>query len=74
MEEDKECMDKECMDKECIICKLNEINIQTNCKHNFCKECISVWYDQHKTCPYCRENIIAFNRINISSDCRTKYT
>jgi len=51
-------------DKECVICKVNDINIQTNCNHNFCRECINEWYDKHKTCPCCRKNIISFNKIS----------
>ena len=58
------CLEEE--DKECIICKHRTINLQTNCKHNFCTECISEWYGLHQSCPYCRANINTCNTIVIA--------
>ena len=58
-----ECSDE---DKECTICKTHNINLQTNCKHNFCTECISEWYDLHKTCPYCRADITQIKKLVIT--------
>ena len=58
-----ECSDE---DKECTICTTNNINLQTNCKHNFCTECISEWYDLHKTCQYCRADITQFKNLVIT--------
>ena len=58
------CLEEEY--KECIICKHRTINLQTNCKHNFCTECISEWYGLHQSCPYCRANINTCNTIVIA--------
>jgi len=42
----------------CPICEQNECNVQSSCKHSYCKECILTWLDSYKrTCPYCRETI-----------------
>lgn len=32
--------------------------IMLNCKHIFCEECVSAWFDRERTCPMCRANII----------------
>lgn len=29
-----------------------------SCKHIFCDECISKWFNQERTCPMCRTNIV----------------
>ena len=31
--------------------------IKLSCKHIFCKECVSKWFDQERTCPLCRATI-----------------
>jgi hypothetical protein len=44
--------------KKCSICMEEDISIQTECKHNYCLECISLWYSRNNTiCPYCRQTI-----------------
>ena len=53
-------------DRECMICKERHINLQTNCKHNFCTECICEWYMLHNTCPYCRVDINVFKTVILS--------
>lgn len=48
----------------CSICINNNVNIQTNCSHYFCLDCISEWYTTNKECPHCRQNIThAYNLI-----------
>lgn len=47
----------------CPICYENIINIQTNCKHNFCKSCIITHYENNKNCPYCRTSLTTFYSI-----------
>jgi hypothetical protein len=43
----------------CAIC-LEDITLQTNtrkikkCKHIYCSDCISKWFETHKTCPICK--------------------
>lgn len=49
------------MDFFCPICYQNtNNNIILNCKHKFCKKCISKWVKIRHNCPICR-NIINDN-------------
>ena len=43
--------------KECCICLEKKPEVVTECKHQFCKECITTWYKRHISCPLCRVNI-----------------
>ena len=36
----------------------NEVIEKLECGHNFCLNCIVEWWRNHKTCPYCREEIL----------------
>ena len=52
--------DNQISDLSCSIClneKIDEeILCNTNCDHNFCKECLQDWFNQGKnTCPICRQ-------------------
>ena len=40
----------------CIICLDRNCNIITNCNHQYCLDCISIWYNKDKSCPICRKN------------------
>jgi len=31
--------------------------IELSCKHIFCEECVSMWFDRERTCPLCRATI-----------------
>lgn len=45
--------------EECAICleEITNTNKQTlNCKHSFCKICITKWFRTKKNCPTCRAN------------------
>lgn len=42
-------------EKECPICYEDEVEVQTNCGHNFCKKCIIK--TELSSCPYCRQEI-----------------
>ena len=35
----------------CAICREENTNFITRCNHNFHRECLKEWFDQHKTCP-----------------------
>ncbi len=41
----------------CPIC-LNEMNLDTQtstqCRHQFCENCLNTWLENHNTCPLCR--------------------
>ncbi|GFO44201.1 RING finger and transmembrane domain-containing protein 2-like [Plakobranchus ocellatus] len=43
---------------QCPICQdtVNE-PIMLPCKHIFCEQCVSIWFDREKTCPMCRAEI-----------------
>jgi len=42
----------------CPICQ-DSFRLPTilQCKHIFCEECVSVWFDRERTCPMCRAQI-----------------
>ena len=45
----------------CNICMDNNSDCLTKCNHQFCKNCLDIWYKQNNKCPYCRyylENIV----------------
>ena len=47
--------------KECVIC-LDEIKnkdkvILTNCFHLYHEDCIQLWFDKHKLCPICNNDL-----------------
>jgi len=45
-------------DRICVICQETQVEIQTNCSHKFCNECIQKWYNaDRQSCPYCRQII-----------------
>jgi hypothetical protein len=62
---------KSCIYK-CSICFSDNPNILTNCFHQYCKECIFYWYETKKYCPYCKEEILTWTKLNIIDD--TKIT
>jgi hypothetical protein len=51
----------------CFICSDIPSEIETQCKHQFCKNCISKWIEMGKMiCPYCRQSMgNEFNQILI---------
>ena len=51
----------------CSICSEIPAEIETPCKHSFCKNCISKWIEMGKMiCPYCRQSMEnKFNQILI---------
>ena len=50
-------------DTVCPICYEKPINLQSNCKHSYCTECIQKHYKNHSSCPYCRQQISVFYNI-----------
>jgi hypothetical protein len=53
----------------CSICIETNSEIETKCKHSFCKGCIVKWINKKKnTCPYCRQLMgNDFNKIQYLS-------
>ena len=47
----------------CFICYNKDVEIQTNCKHNFCNECIHNWMNRKNNCPLCRTEIYQIKEI-----------
>lgn len=47
------CLDKKIPKEECPIC-YSTSDCVTDCNHQFCKKCITIW---NKTCPICRGTI-----------------
>jgi hypothetical protein len=41
----------------CPICNDSKSNIQTNCSHSYCLDCIKIWYKKSSKCPMCRQQI-----------------
>jgi E3 ubiquitin-protein ligase SHPRH len=67
----------------CVICRDTfENGVLTVCGHTYCKDCISLWFKTHKTCPECRtqlrvtdfhditykpQDIVAHEELNLSA-------
>lgn len=44
--------------KICTICQFEfEVGTLTVCGHQFCKECIQMWWSQHRNCPVCKRHL-----------------
>ncbi|KAK5952669.1 hypothetical protein OHC33_006261 [Knufia fluminis] len=44
--------------KICTICQFEfEIGTLTVCGHQFCKECIQLWWSEHRNCPVCKRRL-----------------
>lgn len=53
--------------KQCVICRDNfTVGVLTVCGHQFCKECISLWYREHKNCPVCKRGLTYSNLHDIT--------
>ena len=39
----------------CNICMDHNSDCLTKCQHQFCKNCLDIWYKKNNKCPYCRE-------------------
>ncbi|KKK24756.1 hypothetical protein AOCH_002221 [Aspergillus ochraceoroseus] len=46
--------------KICIICQTSfEIGVLTVCGHKYCKDCLRLWWRQHRSCPICKKHLKA---------------
>ena len=42
----------------CVICRETfEIGALTVCGHQYCKQCIALWWHSHKSCPVCKKKL-----------------
>ncbi|KIX06596.1 uncharacterized protein Z518_04572 [Rhinocladiella mackenziei CBS 650.93] len=42
----------------CTICTDNfEVGTMTSCGHQFCKDCVLTWWNQHRNCPVCKTTL-----------------
>ncbi|KAI9772245.1 MAG: hypothetical protein M1840_000994 [Geoglossum simile] len=42
----------------CVICQqMFEIGALTVCGHQYCKECIRLWWSEHRSCPICKKHL-----------------
>ncbi|KAK4219515.1 putative ATP-dependent helicase IRC20 [Rhypophila decipiens] len=47
----------------CVICQTTfSVGVLTVCGHQFCKECITLWFKAHRNCPVCKR---ALNHSNL---------
>jgi hypothetical protein len=55
----KKKADDEDTDNDCVICYAPMNSVTTlHCKHKFCTECITGWFNQYKkSCPMCRQPV-----------------
>jgi hypothetical protein len=53
----------------CPICDESDINVQTNCAHLYCLDCINKWYNKSSKCPMCRQQIThGYHLTNIKNE------
>ncbi len=52
-------MKEKCVSKieQCSICLDIESSIITKCDHQYCKNCITEWFQVNRNCPYCRNDL-----------------
>ncbi|KAK3326314.1 SNF2 family N-terminal domain-containing protein [Apodospora peruviana] len=51
----------------CIICQSQfSIGVLTVCGHQFCKECITLWFRAHHNCPMCKRRLHRSNLHDIT--------
>ncbi|KAL6881549.1 SNF2 family N-terminal domain-containing protein [Trichoderma novae-zelandiae] len=50
----------------CVICQMPfTAGVLTVCGHQFCKECIMMWFKSHRNCPVCKRALKADNLHDI---------
>ncbi|KAL2259405.1 hypothetical protein VTK26DRAFT_6921 [Humicola hyalothermophila] len=51
----------------CVICQSPfTIGVLTVCGHQFCKECITLWFRAHRNCPVCKRHLQQSNLHDIT--------
>ncbi|XP_046852489.1 RING finger protein 141-like [Xenia sp. Carnegie-2017] len=54
--------------EECCICMERNSDVSLACAHSYCKECIHLWFDEHNTCPICRETVEGRKELWVLAD------
>ncbi len=47
----------------CLICCDSQEQVNPQCGHPFCIECLVLWKSKHSDCPYCKQNMTHFTKI-----------
>ncbi|CAM1508475.1 Fc.00g053230.m01.CDS01 [Cosmosporella sp. VM-42] len=51
----------------CVICQMPfSVGVLTVCGHQFCKECMMLWFKAHHNCPVCKMKLKATNLHDIT--------
>ncbi|KAK0652212.1 SNF2 family N-terminal domain-containing protein [Cercophora newfieldiana] len=51
----------------CVICQSSfSVGVLTVCGHQFCKECITLWFRAHHNCPVCKKQLNHSNLHDIT--------
>ncbi|KAF7553640.1 hypothetical protein G7046_g7043 [Stylonectria norvegica] len=51
----------------CVICQTPfSVGVLTVCGHQFCKECMMLWFKAHHNCPVCKKTLKASNLHDIT--------
>ncbi len=55
---------------DCSICLTNQSDIITDCKHQYCKDCLDTWLNKKNkdSCPCCRNNISSTNLFKMKKN------
>ncbi|RFU80897.1 snf2 family helicase atpase [Trichoderma arundinaceum] len=62
----KETGSKSSEPRMCVICQMPfTTGVLTVCGHQFCKECIMMWFKAHRNCPVCKRALKADNLHDI---------
>lgn len=63
----KETGSKSSEPRMCVICQTSfSTGVLTVCGHQFCKECMMMWFKSHKNCPVCKKPLKAYNLHDIT--------
>ncbi|GKT99342.1 rad8 protein and rdh54p [Fusarium langsethiae] len=63
----KEAGNKSNEPRMCVICQTSfTIGVLTVCGHQFCKECMMLWFKSHHNCPVCKKKLKSSNLHDIT--------
>ncbi|CAG7558604.1 unnamed protein product [Fusarium equiseti] len=63
----KETGNKSSEPRICVICQTTfTVGVLTVCGHQFCKECMMLWFKAHRNCPVCKKDLKTSNLHDIT--------